>query len=63
MLSKSNYGGITDADTIGDEILKEYADNITISQELRLAFMDDRIIHFISLYMNLKQEKLQNMNS
>ena len=58
MLSKSNYGEITDADTIGDEILKEYADNITISQELRLAFMDDRIIPFYQPIYELETQRI-----
>ena len=58
MLSKSNYGEITDADAISDDILKIYADNITIAQELRLAFMDNRIIPFFQPIYELKTGKI-----
>ena len=58
MVSKANYGQIMNADVIGDEVLKKHADNITISQELRLAFMDNRIIPFFQPIYELKSGKI-----
>ena len=53
MLSKNNLGEISDVDRINDSVLQKYADNITISQEMRLAFMDNRIIPYFQPIMNL----------
>ncbi len=58
MLSKANYGEISNVDVISDDVLKKYADNITISQELRLAFMDDRIIPYFQPIYNIKTKKI-----
>ncbi|MCD6190952.1 MAG: EAL domain-containing protein [Sulfurimonas sp.] len=58
MVSKSKYGEIINVDTISDDILKIYADNITIAQELRLAFMDNRIIPFFQPICELKTGKI-----
>ena len=54
MVSKSNLGEISDVDSIDDNILQSYADNITISQEMRLAFMDSRIIPYFQPIMDIK---------
>ncbi len=58
MVSKSKYGEVVNVDTISDDVLKIYADNITIAQELRLAFMDDRIIPFFQPICELKSGKI-----
>ncbi len=54
MVSKANYGEIIDVDTISNDALEKYTDNITIAQELRLAFMDDRIIPYFQPILDLK---------
>ena len=54
MVSKNNLGEISDVDIIDDNILQSYADNITISQEMRLAFMDSRIIPYFQPIMDIK---------
>ena len=58
MLSKNNLGEITNVDMIDDSILKKYAQNITISQELRLAFMDNRIIPYYQAIMDINTGKI-----
>jgi EAL domain-containing protein (putative c-di-GMP-specific phosphodiesterase class I)/GGDEF domain-containing protein len=54
MLSKTHHGHITDVDNIDETLLKEYANNITLSQELRLAFMDERIIPYFQPILDLQ---------
>ncbi len=58
MLSKKNFGEISDVDIIKNEVLQKYADNITITQELRLAFMDNRIIPYFQPIMDLQTDKI-----
>jgi len=58
MVSKANYGEITDVDAISDGALKKYTDHITVAQELRLAFMDDRIIPYFQPIFDLKTAKI-----
>ncbi len=58
MVSKSKYGEVINVDTVSDDILKSYADNITIAQELRLAFMDNRIIPFFQPIYELNSGKI-----
>ncbi len=54
ILSKNNFGEISDVDIIQSEVLQKYAKNITITQELRLAFMDNRIIPYFQAIMDLQ---------
>ena len=58
MLSRLNYGEVSNVDIISDDTLKKYADNITIAQELRLAFMDDRIIPFFQPIYDIENKKV-----
>ncbi|MEA3369767.1 MAG: EAL domain-containing protein [Campylobacterota bacterium] len=58
MVSRSKYGEVVNVDIISDDILKIYADNITIAQELRLAFMDNRIIPFFQPIYELESGKI-----
>ncbi|MFT5659745.1 MAG: diguanylate cyclase (GGDEF)-like protein [Sulfurimonas sp.] len=58
MLSKNNLGEISDVDIIDDSVLQRYADNITLSQELRLAFMDNRIVPYFQPIMDLDTGKI-----
>ncbi len=53
MLSKKIFGEISDVDSIDKKLFEEYTSNITISQEMRLAFMDNRIIPFFQPIMNI----------
>lgn len=47
MISKHHYGDIVDVDKIDQEVFLKYAHEITLSQQLKLAFLDNRIlIHF-----------------
>ncbi len=54
MVSKTNHGHITNVDTIDDKVLQKYAQNITLSQQLRLAFMDNRIFPYFQPIFNVK---------
>jgi diguanylate cyclase (GGDEF)-like protein len=58
MLSKAHHGEVTDVDTIDENLLKKYANNITLSQQLRLAFMDNRIIPYYQPLYDLKTNKI-----
>lgn len=54
MVSKKHHGIITDVDAIDDNVLHSYAQNITLSQQLRLAFMDNRIFPYFQPIYNVK---------
>jgi len=58
MLSKAHYGEIIDVDAISEESLHKHANNISIAQELRLAFMDNRIIPYYQPILDLKTQKI-----
>jgi diguanylate cyclase (GGDEF)-like protein len=54
IISKSHHGLITNVDTIDEKLLHSYANNITLSQQLRLAFMDNRIFPYFQPIYNIK---------
>jgi len=54
IISKSHHGLVTNVDTIDEDLLHSYANNITLSQQLRLAFMDNRIIPYFQPIYNIK---------
>lgn len=58
MLSKSKYGEIVDVDTLNDNTLKTYANKITLSQQLRLAFLDNRIFSYYQPILDIKTGKV-----
>lgn len=58
MVSKRQLGHITDVGHINEEMLLQYAGEITLSQELRLAFMDNRIIPYFQPILDLKSNKI-----
>ena len=58
ILSKTHHGNIINMDDISEETLKEYAEKITLSQQLRLAFMDNRIIPYFQGILDLKTNKI-----
>jgi len=54
IISKTNHGIVTNVDTIDEKSLHKYANNITLSQQLRLAFMDNRIFPYFQPIYNIK---------
>ncbi len=54
MLSKTHHGQISNVDMIDDKVLQGYAQNITLSQQLRLAFMDNRILPYYQPIYNVE---------
>jgi len=51
MLSKEHYGDIVDVNSIDKEIFSKYTNEISFSQQLKLAFLDNRIfIHFQPIF-------------
>ncbi len=54
MVSKTHHGHIINVDIIDGKILQSYAQNITLSQQLRLAFMDNRIIPYFQPIYDVK---------
>lgn len=54
MMSKHHYGDIVDVNNIDESIFKKYASEITMSQKLRLAFLDNRILLYYQPIMDLK---------
>ena len=55
MISKHHYGDIVDVSEIEDSVYKKYANEITLSQQLRLAFLDNRVLAYYQPIMNLKK--------
>jgi len=58
MISKKHHGHITNMDHVTEKTLQHYAAKITLSQELRLAFMDNRIIPHFQGILDLKSNKI-----
>lgn len=58
MISKTHHGHITNMNHVTEKKLLQYADKITLSQELRLAFMDNRIIPYFQGILDLKSGKI-----
>lgn len=58
MLSKNNFGSFSDVDSIEMDVFQKYTDNVTISQEMRLAFMDNRIIPYFQPIMDINTGKI-----
>jgi diguanylate cyclase (GGDEF)-like protein len=54
MISKAHHGIVTNVDAISESTLEKYASNITLSQQLRLAFLDNRIIPYFQPILDLK---------
>lgn len=58
MISKAHHGHFMDVDSIEDNVLQDYAHNITLSQQLRLAFMDNRILPYFQPIFDLKTQSI-----
>ncbi len=58
MLSKTHHGHITNMNHVTEKTLQNYAGKITLSQELRLAFMDNRIIPYFQGIIDLKSGEI-----
>jgi len=54
MISKSQHGKYIDVDNIDNKLLDDYANNITLSQQIRLAFVDSRVIPYFQPIYNFK---------
>jgi len=57
--SRKQHGIIVNADTIGQEQLDAFAENISFQQKLRLAFMDNRIKLFYQPILDLKENRIE----
>lgn len=58
MISKAHHGEITNVDEIDEKLFKKYAKNITLAEELRLAFFDNRIIPYFQPILDLKSNAI-----
>jgi len=58
MLSKTHHGNFINMDEVNEETLQKYAEKITLSQQLRLAFMDNRILPYFQGILDLKSNKI-----
>jgi len=54
MISKNHYGDIVDVDSIDEELFIKYTEDISFSQQLKLAYLDNRITTHFQPIMNLK---------
>ena len=54
MMSKHHYGDLVDVNSISQNVFEEYANEVTQSQQLRLAFLDNRIKTYYQPIMNMK---------
>jgi len=59
MVSKEQYGLITEAEKIDRDQIEYFANNITFQQKLRLAFMDNRILLYFQPILDLKSNKIR----
>ena len=58
MISKQHYGEIVDVNEIDEQVFKTYANEITLSQQLRLAFLDNRDLIYFQPIMDMKSKKI-----
>jgi len=58
MISKHHYGEIVLVDDISEKVFQEYANEITLSQQLRLAFLDNRILTYYQPILDIKTNKV-----
>lgn len=58
MLSKKSYGEFIDINNINRDQFLEYANQVTFSQKLKLAFLDNRILTYYQPIMDLKSGKV-----
>jgi EAL domain-containing protein (putative c-di-GMP-specific phosphodiesterase class I) len=58
MISKSQHGKYIDVDAIDSKLLENYANNITLAEQLRLAFMDNRVIPYYQPIYNFKTQSI-----
>jgi len=58
MISKHHYGEIVAVDDIPENVFREYANEITLSQQLRLAFLDNRVLTYFQPILDLKTNKI-----
>lgn len=58
MLSKAQYGHFINMDHIDEKTILQYAGNITLSQQLRLAFMDNHIMPWFQPILNMKTKEI-----
>ena len=58
MMSKHHYGDIIDVSKIEESVFYKYANEITLAQQLRLAFLDNRILTHYQPIMDLKTGKI-----
>ncbi len=54
MMSKHHYGDLVDVNSISKDTFQKYANEITLSQQLRLAFLDNRIKTYYQPIMDIK---------
>jgi len=54
MMSKHHYGDIVDVSNIQESVFYKYANEITLAQQLRLAFLDNRILTHYQPIMDIK---------
>ena len=59
MVSKHNYGDIADVDMIDEALFLNYANEISFSQKLKLAFLDNRILTHFQPIMDLTTNTIQ----
>lgn len=58
ILSKVHYGDIVDIDTVDKKMFQKYAGEISTSQKLKLAFLDNRIITYFQPILDLKRHEI-----
>jgi len=58
VLSKVHYGDLVDIDTIDKKMFQKYAGEISTSQKLKLAFLDNRIITYFQPIFDFNSNKI-----
>jgi len=58
MMSKNHYGDIVDVNDIEERVFSKYANEITLSQQLRLAFLDNRILTYYQPIMDIRSGEI-----
>ncbi|MFK5937044.1 MAG: EAL domain-containing protein [Sulfurimonas sp.] len=58
MLSKSHTGTIVDVSDLDKKTFRKYANEITLSQKLKIAFLDNRVVPYFQPIMDVKLAKI-----
>ena len=58
MISKQNYGDIIDVNKVDKKLFLKYAQELSLSQQLKLAFYDNRITTHYQPIMNLRTKSI-----